>query len=159
MSTSTITAFFAALVATPPDEAIPPITSELITDTNNFFKTIEKQTADLTFWQRFNDFHDQLVGGYTIKERNKILRPQVSSDASDQAAEEELNNQLLSAAEIMGNPSPEMTEQPSLEEIVNSPNPVETARRLFRQFGHGQDPLNWAIAMLQTRDRNRQPGQ
>jgi hypothetical protein len=157
MSTSTITAFFAALVATPPDEAIPPINSELITDTSNFFKTIKKQIADLTFWQRFNDFHDQLVGEYTIQERNKILRPQVSSDASDQAAEEELNNQLLSAAEIMGNPSPEMTEQPSLEEIVNSPNPVETARRLFRQFG--QDPLNWAIAMLQTRDRNRQPGQ
>lgn len=123
-STSTITAFLAALVATPSDESLPPITLELITDTNEFFKTIKKQTAELAFWQRFNDFHDQLVADYTIKERNKILESAGSEIDSDQFALGEITNTSLSAEEI-----------------------IDSARKSFQKSG--KEPLDWAATLTQ----------
>ncbi|MDB9495556.1 hypothetical protein PN441_12575 [Spirulina major CS-329] len=126
--TIVVTAFLAALVTTPPDEGLPTITAEIITNPNHFFKTIKKETGHLSFWERFNNFHDQLHHGYTGKDRAKILRSTVSSEESDEAAGMEITNVTLSA-----------------EEIISSPEPIQIARESYVESG--LDPLSWSVGL------------
>jgi hypothetical protein len=127
-----LTAFLAALATTPPNESLPPVSPDLLTNTDEALDQASRQSQDIPFWQRFDTFHDQLVGGYTVKDRNKIIRPKGSSQASDDAAQVEDTNVSLSAEDTLG-------------EILNHPNPPEKARQEFQNSK--QDPLDWAMGI------------
>lgn len=129
MSTNTLTtAFLAALATTPVGEALPPLDVSLWNRDRKAFFTKLRSTAHPSLWQRCQAFHDQLVKGYTVKERAKILRSSVSSEESDKAAEMEITNVTLSA-----------------EEIISSPEPIQKARESYVESG--LDPLSWSAGL------------
>ncbi|MEA5419538.1 hypothetical protein VB712_09905 [Spirulina sp. CCNP1310] len=123
-----ITAFLAALVATPDGEPLPPFNRGLFDDPDQFIDDAEDKTGKIPFWTKYDKFHAQLVKGYTAKERAKILRSTVSSEDSDEAAEMEITNVTLSA-----------------EEIISSPEPIQTARESYVESG--LDPLSWSVGL------------
>ena len=127
-----LTAFLAAIVATPPNESLPPISPDLLTQTDKVLDEVSQAEPNLPFWQRFDGFLDQLQQGYTVKERNKIIRSQSSSQDSDDAAKDEDTNVSLSADEILG-------------DILNDPNPRDKAQKEFQNSK--QDPLDWAMGI------------
>lgn len=143
---NSITAFLAALVATPDDEDLPTITPKLFgNDSSDCFKNLKKETADLKFWKRFDDFYDELSEKYNAKERNKIIDSDVSDDASDKAAKAEFKNISDSSDEI-ALPMPDQMLEP-LKTIIDSDNPIDTARQAFRTSG--RQPLDWAEGLTQ----------
>lgn len=124
-----ITAFLAALVATPSDEDLPTFTSELITNTNIFIKNLRQQPKNLAFWQRFDEFHDQLDEKYTDKERAKLNLPDGTPEDARGGGENELGNVMISA-----------------EEILESKDAIATAREAFQTSGY-TDHLSWAMGI------------
>lgn len=123
-----ITAFLAALVATPDGEPLPPFDQGLFDDPDQFIDDAEEETGKIPFWTKYDTFHAQLTKGYTAKERAKILRSTVSSEESDIAAGMEGTNVTLSA-----------------EEIISSPEPIQTARESYLESG--LDPLSWSAGL------------
>jgi hypothetical protein len=119
------TAFLAALVATPDSEAVPTLSSGLLEpDPSDFLDAVEAETVGSLFWNKYQKFHQQLVAGYRIKERNKILESAGSEIDSDQFALGEITNTSLSAEEI-----------------------IDSARKSFQKSG--KEPLDWAATLTQ----------
>ncbi|MGB0562385.1 MAG: hypothetical protein ACPGVO_11350 [Spirulinaceae cyanobacterium] len=117
---STVIAFFAALAATPPDEIVPSVDASLLTDSDRTLDKLQQTTADLPFWQRFEQFHNRFVAGYTVKPRAKMLDPTPGSDeVSDQFADtQETVNVSLPAGAILDSPDPAAIAR---EQFQNSP--------------------------------------
>ncbi|MCW6037975.1 hypothetical protein K4A83_17085 [Spirulina subsalsa FACHB-351] len=124
-----MTAFLATLVTSPEEETIPSLDATLWKDNPDaFFRAAQQAIPNPSFWDRYKTFHRQLVAGYTIQRRNKIMRSRVSPESSDTAANSEETNVALSAEEIIGSPTPDQKARESLA-------------------ASGLDPLSWAAGV------------
>lgn len=125
-----ITAFLAALVATPDGEPLPPFNQGLFDDPDQFIDDAEDETGRIPFWTKYDTFHAQLAKGYTAKERTKNLRlPDGSPEEARGAGTKEPGNVMISAAEILG-----------------SEDAIASARKAFQTSGY-TDHLSWAVGI------------
>ncbi len=124
-----ITAFLAALVATPDGEPLPPFDQGLFNDPDVFLDDAETETGRIPFWTKYDTFHAQLTKGYTAKERAKLNLPDGTPEAARGAGENELGNVMISA-----------------EEILESKDAIASAREAFQTSGY-TDHLSWAMGI------------
>lgn len=125
-----ITAFLAALVATPDGEPLPSFNRGLFDDPDTFLDAAEKKTGRIPFWTKYDTFHAQLTKGYQSKERTKDLQlPGCSPGEARDVAKDEPSNVMQSAEEILG-----------------SEDAIASAREAFQTSGY-TDHLSWAMGI------------
>lgn len=129
-------AFLAALAKTPPGEPVPPVDPSLL-NAEDAIAQLRQPNPDTLFWQNYDQFYTELMRGYTVKPRAKMLQPRGDSTESDRAAEQEVVNVSLSADEILGNRDPALAAR---EQFQNSSHAQISSRSGQAGF------LQWALS-------------
>lgn len=129
-------AFLAALAKTPPGEPVPSVDPSYLM-AEDAIAQLRQPNPNTTFWQAYDQFYAELIKGYAVKPRAKMLRPSGDSAESDRARFQEGANVSLSADEIIGSPKAGAIAH---EQFQNSPQAQTPARSGLAGY------LQWALS-------------